>query len=275
MRRFPVSIALPAVVCVFLIQSTGELPAQNTSPAFHWPAGKRVAVSLSFDDARASQVDVGVPLFEAHGVKVTFYVNPRSLEKRLDGWKKAAANGHEIGNHSSSHPCTGNFTWSRDHALENYTLAMMEQEMDGANADTERLLGVKPTTFAYPCGEKFVGRGAATLSYIPLVAKRFRAGRGFRDEAANDPAFCDFAQLLGVDSDGMSLEEMKKAVLTAAKTGGWLVLAGHEIGKAGNQTTEAAVLDPFLKYASDPANGIWLDTVDTVARYIQTQRGGK
>jgi peptidoglycan-N-acetylglucosamine deacetylase len=268
-RWFFVSISL---VAVCLILSPGDLTAQNTAPGFHWPEGKRVAVSLSFDDARASQVDVGLPLFETHGVKVTFYVNPRSLEKRLDGWKKAAAKGHEIGNHSSSHPCTGNFLWSRDHALENYTLAMMEQEMDGANADTERLLGVKPTTFAYPCGEKFIGRGAATVSYVPLVAKRFRAGRGFRDEAANDPVFCDFAQLLGVDSDGMSLEEMKKAVLTAAKSGGWLVLAGHEIGKAGNQTTEAAVLDPFLKYASDPANGIWLDTVDTIARYIQTQR---
>src|SRR6185437_12652378 len=108
MRRFSVWIALPAVVCAFLIHSTVELHAQNNGPAFHWPAGKRVAVSLSFDDARASQVDVGLPVFEAHGVKVTFYVNPRSLEKRLDGWKKAAAKGHEIGNHSSSHPCTGN-----------------------------------------------------------------------------------------------------------------------------------------------------------------------
>jgi peptidoglycan/xylan/chitin deacetylase (PgdA/CDA1 family) len=271
-RWFFVSISL-AAVC--LILSPGDLTAQNTAPGFQWPQGKRVAVSLSFDDARASQVDVGLPLFDANGVKVTFYVNPRSLEKRLDGWKKAAAKGHEIGNHSSSHPCTGNFLWSRDHALENYTLAMMEQEMDGANADTERLLGVKPTTFAYPCGEKFIGRGAATISYVPLVAKRFRAGRGFRDEAANDPVFCDFAQVLGVDSDGMSFEEMKKTVLTAAKSGGWLVLAGHEIGKAGNQTTEAAVLEPFLKYTNDPANGIWLDTVDTIARYIQTQRGSK
>ncbi len=274
MPRYSVSIALSAVV-LCLILAPCELAAQNTGSGFHWPEGKRVAVSLSFDDARASQVDAGLPLFETHGVKVTFYVNPKSLEKRLDGWKKAAAKGHEIGNHSSSHPCSGNFTWSRDHALENYTLAMMEREMDGANADTERLLGVKPTTFAYPCGEKFVGRGAATISYVPLVAKRFGAGRGFRDEAANDPIFCDFAQLLGVDSDGMSFEEMKKTVLTAAKTGSWLVLAGHEIGKAGNQTTEAAVLEPFLKYASDPANGIWLDTVDTIARYIQTQRGSK
>ena len=275
MRPFLFSIALPAVVCVCLIFSPRELAAQDAAPTFHWPAGKRVAVSLSFDDARASQVDVGVPLFDAHGVKVTFYVNPRSLEKRLDGWKKAAGKGYEIGNHSNSHPCTGNFTWSRDHALENYTLAMMEQEMDGANADTERLLGVKPTTFAYPCGEKFIGRGTATVSYVPLVAKRFLAGRGFRDEAANDPLFCDFAQLLGVDSDGMTFEEMKQAVLTAAKTGGWLVLAGHEIGKAGNQTTEAAVLEQFLKYTKDPANGIWLDTVDTIGRYIQAQRARK
>src|SRR4029077_10746451 len=120
--------------CVCLIST-----AQNTNSGFHWPAGKRVAVSLSFDDARTSQVDVGIPLFDSHGVKVTFYVNPRSLAKRLDGWKNAAAKGYEIGNHSSAHPCTGNFTWSREHALENYTLAMMEQELDGANADTERL----------------------------------------------------------------------------------------------------------------------------------------
>ncbi len=275
MRSLLASISVSALVCLFLILSPFELAAQNTAAAFRWPEGKRVAVSLSFDDARASQVDVGVPLFEAHGVKVTFYVNPRSLEKRLDGWKEAAAGGHEIANHSTSHPCTGNFTWSRDHALENYTLAMMEREMDSANADTERLLGVKPTTFAYPCGEKFVGRGAATVSYVPLVAKKFRAGRGFRDEAANDPLFCDFAQLLGVDSDGMTFEEMKQAVLTAAKTGGWLVLAGHEIGKPGNQTTEAAALEQFLKYAKDPANGVWLDTVDAIARYILTQRAGK
>jgi len=35
-RRFSVSIALPAVVCVCLILSRSELTAQNTGPAFHW-----------------------------------------------------------------------------------------------------------------------------------------------------------------------------------------------------------------------------------------------
>jgi peptidoglycan/xylan/chitin deacetylase (PgdA/CDA1 family) len=269
-NKFPKCLLI--LTFVSLLAPRCELSAQNAGRAFHWPEGKRVAVSLSFDDARASQVDVGVPLFDKHGAKVTFYVNPRSLDKRLDGWKDAAAKGHEIGNHSTSHPCTGNFSWSRDHALEDYTLAMMGNEMDSANTDTERLLHVKPTTFAYPCGEKFVGRGVETKSYVPLVAKRFHAGRGFRDEAANHPLFCDMAQILGVDSDGMTFEEMKKAIVAAEKDGAWLVLAGHEIGKPGNQTTDAAVLEQFLKYAKDPANGIWLDTVDNIAKFILEQR---
>ena len=54
-----------------------------------------------------------------------------------------------------------------------------------------------------------------------------------------------------------------------------VLLAGHEIGNAGYQTTEAAVLEQFLKYARDPANGVWLDTVDAISNYIQAQRAGK
>jgi peptidoglycan/xylan/chitin deacetylase (PgdA/CDA1 family) len=269
-NKFPTYLLI--LTLASLLVPRCQLRAQKAERAIHWPEGKRVAVSLSFDDARPSQMDVGLPLFDKYGVKVTFYVNPRSLDKRLDAWKDAAAKGYEIGNHSTSHPCSGNFSWSREHALENYTLTLMENEMDSANTDTERLLHVKPTTFAYPCGEKFVGRGPDTKSYVPLVAKRFRAGRGFRDEAANSPMFCDMAQIFGVDSDGMSFDEIKKAVLAAEKDGAWLVLAGHEIGARGNQTTEAAVIEQFLKYAKDPANGIWLDTVDNISKFILAQR---
>jgi peptidoglycan/xylan/chitin deacetylase (PgdA/CDA1 family) len=276
MRTFPANF-LKSLMMLTLAFTTasGVLAAQNAQPAFHWPEGKRVAVSLSFDDARASQIDVGLPLFDKYSAKVTFYVNPKNMEPRLEGWKKAAAKGYEIGNHTSTHPCTGNFDWSRNNALENYTVAMIAKEMDGANADIERMVGVKAATFAYPCGEKYIGRSVETQSYVPLVAKRFLAARGFRDEAANNPAFCDLAQLLGVDSDGMSFEEMKKGVNDATKNGGWLVFAGHEIGEPAYQTTGTAILEQFLKYAKDPTNGIWLDTIEAVAKYIQAQRGGK
>jgi len=273
MTRNTFLTSLRLLVLPFLLVTRGELAAQNGGSGFRWPEGKRVAVSLSFDDARASQVDAGTALFDRYDVKVTFYVVPKNMQKNLDGWKRAAAKGHEIGNHTTSHPCSGNFTWSRDHALETYTVAMMENELDTANKDTERMLGVKPTTFAYPCGEKFIGRGTHTQSYVPLVAKRFRVGRGFREEAANNPEFCDMAQTMGVDSDGMSLEQMKKWVADATKEGGWLVLAGHEIGAPGNQVTDVAVLEDFVKYAKDPANGIWLDTVDHISKYIEAHRG--
>ena len=45
----------------------------QTSAAFRWPTG-RAAVSLSFDDARTSQVDEGLALLKKMGVKVTFFV---------------------------------------------------------------------------------------------------------------------------------------------------------------------------------------------------------
>ena len=267
--------------CVFLLACAGllarrsELLAQTTKAAFHWADGKRVAVSLSFDDARASQVDVGVPLFDRYAAKVTFLVNPPNMKNRLAAWKKAASNGYEIGNHTTSHPCTGNFAWSRDNALENYTPAMIEQQMDGANAEILRLVGVKAVTFAYPCGQKFIGRGVAAQSYVPLVAGRFLVGRGFRDEAANDAMFCDLSQVLGVESDGMSFDQMKSAVVAAAQEGRWLVFAGHEIGAPGNQTTLVSTLEQFLSYVKDPANGVWLDTVERVASYIHARRSDK
>jgi len=269
----PRAMFVLAGICLFQIPD--GLLAQEAKSGFRWPEGKRGAVSFSFDDARVSQVDVGVPLFDKYGVKATFYLSPRTMEKRLDGWKKAAASGHEMGNHSSSHPCTVNYGFSAKNALEDYTVPMMEKQFDDANAEIERKLGVKPVTFAYPCGQKFIGRGLDVKSYIPLVAKKFLVGRGFRDEGSNDPAQVDLAQTLGFESDGLTFEQLKSLVTTAAAQGNWLVLAGHEIGKPGRQTTEAAVLDQFLKYAAGSAGDVWIDTVKAVAKYIQTQRGNQ
>jgi len=240
---------------------------------FPWPDGKRVAVSLSFDDARPSQVDVGVPLLNEYGVRATFYVSPSRVPERLGAWKAAVAAGHEIGNHSMRHACTGNFSWSRQKALEDYTPRQMAKELDQAHAEIQRLLGVRALTFAYPCGQKFVGRGKRVRSYVPLVAERFIAGRGWRDETANDPAFCDPAQLLAVELDGLTFEQLKVLIDAAAEQGSWLVLAGHEIGEKGRQTTRTDTLRAFCEHAADPKTGLWVDTVANVARYVAEHRG--
>ncbi len=244
----------------------------ETVEQFHWPDGKRAAVSLSFDDARTSQVDTGLALLAAHHMKVTFFLQANNIAKRLDGWKKAVAEGHEIGNHTVTHPCTGNYAFSRHNALEDYSLAMMAEQLDGANAEIERQLGVKPRTFAYPCGLKFVGRGLDARSYVPLVAERFVVGRGYLDESANDPAFTDLAQAMGTPFDNLTFDQMKGLVDDAVKEGRWIIFVGHEIGPRGFQVTDAAALGELCDYLNDPAHGIWVGTVAKVGDYVRQQQ---
>lgn len=254
-------------------QASQRAPATGAK-TFRWPNGKRAAVSLSFDDARVSQIDTGLALLNRQHVKVTFFVQAEKIAARLDGWRKAVADGHEIGNHTRTHPCTANYGFSRPNALEDYTLEMMAAQLDGANAEIERLLGVKPRTFAYPCGQKFVGRGLDVRSYVPLVADRFIVGRGYLDEAANDPEVGDLAQAMGTPFDDMDFEQMKTHVAEAAKEGRWVIFVGHEIGKRGFQVTDTAALEALCEYLKDPAHGIWLGTVAEIGEYVRLQRGG-
>jgi peptidoglycan/xylan/chitin deacetylase (PgdA/CDA1 family) len=247
-------------------------PKGDESMSFRWPDGKKAAVSLSFDDARLSQVDNGLALLKKKGVKVTFYVKPSEVEKRLAGWKQAVADGHEIGNHSLTHPCTANYAFSRNNALENYDLAMMAQQLDGANQEIYRLLGVRPRTFAYPCGQKFVGRGTEVKSYVPLVADRFLVGRGYLDESPNDPSTCDLAQVMGTAFDQMDFSAMKKIVDDAIQEGRWVIFVGHEIGESGYQTTDTKALEALCDYLKNPGTGIWLGTVEEIASYVRNQR---
>lgn len=247
-------------------------PSLVRSQSFPWPEGKKMALSLSFDDARASNTALGIPLLDEYGIKATFFVIPASLEKDLYNWKMAVANGHEIGNHSILHPCSGNFSWSRERALENYTLDKMRTELLQASSEIEKLLGVVPQVYAYPCGQKFVGKGIHTQSLVPLISEMFLAGRGWMDEAPSDPIYADLAQLTGMEMDQKDFEEIMPLIESASKNGQWLVLAGHETDHSGNQTTHLNMLKKLAEYANDPNNGIWIAPIGTVAKYVNETR---
>jgi mannose/cellobiose epimerase-like protein (N-acyl-D-glucosamine 2-epimerase family) len=61
----------------------------------------------------------------------------------------------------------------------------------------------------------------------------------------------------------------------AREQGRWLILVGHEIGAPAFQTTDAAALEALCQYARDPANGLWVDTVAAIGKYIREQRSAK
>jgi peptidoglycan/xylan/chitin deacetylase (PgdA/CDA1 family) len=252
--------------------ASAQAPAPSPAPGFPWPDGRRAAVSLSFDDGRASQMDAGLPVLDGLGLKVTFYVVPSAIEKRQTAWRAAVQSGHEIGNHSLQHACTGNFAWSRQKALEDYTLDRLDGELQKAGVEIKRITGVLPTTFAYPCGQTFIGRGATTTSYVPLINKRFLVGRLWLGETANDPAFVDLSQVHAVSMDDKDLPALLPMLETAIAQGRWLVLAGHDIGEQpGPYTTRVSLLRALAPYLQASERNLWVAPVGTVAQWIEKQ----
>ena len=241
---------------------------------FPWPNGAKMALSLTFDDGRASQVTDGVPVLDSFGVKVTFYAQPENLLEELELWQKAVASGHEFGNHTIGHPCTGNFAWVRydDVVLESYDLDRMRAEVLQANDKIEELLGVRPVSFAYPCGQTYVGRGTNTKSYVPLIAELFQTGRRWLDETTNAPAHFDPAQVMAMRMDGEDFSTIRRLIERTKRNETWLVLAGHGIGDSTRWGTNLGMLRELLAYVQEPDNGVWIAPVSEVASFIAKEQ---
>ena len=244
----------------------------NAPQPFAWPAGKDFALSLTMDDARMTQVDVGLPLLAKHGVRATFYVSLSPVRKRTAEWQAALRAGHEVGNHSRSHPCSRNYPFNREGALETLTIAKMEEDLAAADRELQAMLGIKPDTFAYPCGQTFVGGGERTTSYVPVVARRFLAGRGFGQDYPNDPAWCDLAHLYGIQCDTMTITRLQDWLAMARGQRGWLILVGHEVAAEGRQATSVALIEEICRLANDQGSRLWVDTVANISRHILANR---
>jgi peptidoglycan-N-acetylglucosamine deacetylase len=235
-----------------------------------FPQGAAVAVSLSFDDARDSQLEA-VQILQGHGIRASFYVLPSGVAAAPDHWRAVAWSGHEMGNHTSTHPCSANFEFSRANALEDKTMHEIAADIDAASQTIEDLLGVQPKTFAYPCGQSFIGRGSQRQSYVPLVAERFVAGRGYASETGNLPDRCDLAHLEAYVIDGLDAGALQSLVDAGMARGEWVIMVGHDVGQHGPQTVPARELDRFChRVVRD--DRIWIAPVLQVAERVRSTR---
>jgi hypothetical protein len=87
-----------------------------------------------------------------------------------------------------------------------------------------------------------------------------------------NPAFCDLSKLNGTELDGKSFEQVLRLLETAKVHGSWLILAGHEMNEGGFQTSQLKTIESICKYATDPANGIWIDNVHNISSYVKNKR---
>jgi len=233
------------------------VPACPTS-GFAWPNGAEAAVSLTYDDTLASQLDNALPAVDQQGLKMTFFLvtNQLSSAALRARYEAALAAGHELGSHSVTHPCD----------TASYTLATMDTtELDPSLA-TLRSMGVTaPFTYAYPCGTNTVG---ASQSYIPDVKARFSAARGVAGIIAN-PKTVDLSNTPGLflpetDTTGA----MAVGYVTEARAQkGWVIFGFHGVGgdysiypKTGH--------DALVQYLGANKAKVWTATFRDVAAYV-------
>jgi len=234
------------------------------------------AVSLTFDDGTQNQLEKAVPPLDEFGLKATFYLPPKGDDwrTRLAPWAAVAARGHEIGNHTLTHPCPGNILGTSG-GLEAMSLADIEEDIVKAQERLEQLAPHQTDwTFAYPCYCTTVGRGQARQSYVPVVARRFLAGRAAGEYGiGNAPAAVDLACAWSLPVERMSGYEMIGLVEEITARGHWAILVFHEIDGA-RLTVGSYDLRMLLNHLRRRAGVIWTAPVVEVARKVAGWQGG-
>lgn len=232
--------------------------------------GKECAVVLTYDDAIDVDLDNVVPALDSVGIKGTFYIigSSPSIYRRINDWRAIAANGHELGNHTSFHPCNGQLPGrgfvTPDNDLSRYTMTRMVADIKMDNTLLKAIDGKSERTLAYPCGDTKIGDS----SYFDAVKNEFVAARGVR------PALLpiDSVNLSNVDCyaiNGQSADYMIDLVNKAMETHTLLVFLFHGVGGGHNLNVSLESHSALLHYLQQHKKQVWTATMLEVAKYIK------
>ena len=202
-------------------------PCLGAEAGRFWPDGAKAAVSLTYDDGLNSQLDNALPALDRLNLKATFFLTRDNVEPRLGDWRKAAGDGHEIGDHTVDHPCQLRSVVPT--AFDRREIAGMERFLD-VNFDRGRV-----PIYAYPCGVLDLGRGGEMdeqLRYIHFLRRRFAAARA-ADGEPNDPRLVSRNRyVLQATAPTYDRDDPRIAidyVRTAMRRGHWAILIFHDV----------------------------------------------
>lgn len=110
----------------------------------------RPAIALTFDDGPSESTPALLEILARHEVRATFFMCGRNVERLPGIARSVAAAGHEIGNHTDSHPrldfCSRDFIY---------------RELVEAQEKILRHTGVTPRLFRAPYGVRWFGLKSA------------------------------------------------------------------------------------------------------------------
>lgn len=129
----------PSLLVLLGAVSVVAQQSQTKVTVARWPQDRTAAISLTFDDAMATHLDVAAPILKKHRLNGTFFISTGLgvWEKRKEEWKQLAKDGNELGDHTVHHPCL--LPEIEPHS-QDYTAEMMQAEIrDSARAVSEVL----------------------------------------------------------------------------------------------------------------------------------------
>ena len=246
------------LLCILLApHSLAQTPALRVLP---WN-GHLAAVSLTFDDSRAVHLDVAIPELNKRHLNATFFVIVSKLT-RIDDWKRAQAEGHEIGNHSVTH----------EHAAV-LTRVSEELEVEDAKKFLDSNFKSNITIFAYPFAELSPG-------LVEWVKTYDFAARGWQGDNVSPyvtaDAEADWYNLPSQPSytaydAGVYRSWIDKAFAMHA----WTTLQIHGIGdpSTGFEPIPTGIFITLLDdLKADQSRGLWVAPFGTVAAYLRAQK---
>lgn len=143
-----------------------------------WPGGARAAVVLTYDDAMPSQLEVAIPALDARGLAATFFLS-QVRQADVPRWRAAAAEGHELANHTLFHACAAaTFEADPRYVTEAYSVSSLLREIEQANVMLTAIDGRDRHGFATPCGQSMAGgvdylealRASGLVTYVRGVS---------------------------------------------------------------------------------------------------------
>ncbi|WP_296948033.1 polysaccharide deacetylase family protein [uncultured Massilia sp.] len=252
-------------------------PAGGGAP-FRWPDGVRAAVSLSYDDALDSQLDHAIPALDRAGLKGSFYLqlsNP-AVKARMAAWRAAAARGHELGNHSLFHQCSGKAPghgWVQpERDLDTTGAGQMRDQVVLANTMLAAIDGhdERARTYTVPCGDRL----AAGVDYLPLVAGEFvgiKVGGG--DGVVPSMAVLDPLAVPVLAPEGLSGKALIAIVERAGRAGTMVNFTFHGVGGDYIVTSDAAHRE-LVDWLAAHRREYWTATFRDLMGYVRRQQAG-
>jgi len=231
--------------------------------------GKQCAVVLTYDDVLNVHLDNVIPCLDSAGFKGTFYIIGEStvLANRMSEWRLAAKHGHELGNHTLTHPCDSRMvgrSWvSPEKDLSKYSVDRAINEIRVTNTLLQAIDGKTERTFAYPCGDTKIDN----VTFYDSLEHEFTGARGVKSsfQSLNKINLNDIdCFFINGHTGGYMIDLVKKAMESHTL----LVFMFHGVGGEHNINVSVEAHSQLIHYLKQHENDIWVAPMVDVANFI-------